>query len=69
MKQRDGFPEGLSGPARRALAGAGYARLEQLAEVGEDEVSGLHGVGPGALEQLRRALASEGLSFADRLSS
>ncbi len=69
MKQRDGFPEGLSRPARRALAGAGYARLEQLAEVGEDEVSGLHGVGSGTLEQLRRALASEGLSFADRPSS
>lgn len=69
MKRGDDLLDGLSRPARRALAGAGYARLEQLAEVGEDEVSGLHGIGSRALEQLRHALASEGLSFADRLSS
>ena len=68
MKQQDDFPEGLSRPARRALAGAGYVRLEQLAEVGEDEVSGLHGMGPKALNQLRRALADRGLTFADRSS-
>ena len=60
MKQQDDFPEGLSRPARRALAGAGYARLEQLAEVSEDEVSGLHGMGSKALEQIRRALDSRG---------
>jgi len=69
MKQQDDFPEGLSGPARRALAGAGYVRLDQLAEVSEDEVSGLHGMGPKAMEQIRRALASSGLSFVHRPSS
>lgn len=55
---------GLPRPAQRALAGAGYLRLEQLAEVGEAEVSRLHGVGPKAVAQLRRALAERGLSFA-----
>jgi hypothetical protein len=69
MKQQDDFPKGLSRPARRALAGAGYVRLEQLAEVGEDEVSGLHGMGPRALEQIRGAMASRGLSFMDRPAS
>jgi hypothetical protein len=69
MKQQDDFPEGLSKPARRALAGAGYVRLEQLAEVTEDEVSRLHGMGPRGLEQIRRALDSRGLSFVDRSSS
>jgi hypothetical protein len=69
MKQQDDFPEGLSRPARRALAGAGYVRLEQLAQVSEDEVSGLHGMGPRALEQIHRALADRGLSFVDRPSS
>jgi hypothetical protein len=68
MKQQDDFPEGLSRPALRALAGAGYVRLEQLAEVSEDEVSGLHGMGPRGLEQIRRALNSRGLSFVDRSS-
>lgn len=58
------FPEGLSAPARRALANAGYSRLEQLATVREDEIRRLHGIGPTALEQLRRALSVKGLSFA-----
>jgi len=57
--------DGLPAPARRALATAGYTTLEQLAEVRERDVAGLHGMGPNALEKLRRALAEHGLSFAD----
>lgn len=64
-RSREGdLPTGLGRPARRALAGAGYRRLEQLARLDESEVGGLHGVGPKALGQLRRALAARGLSFA-----
>ncbi len=59
------LPAGLAQPARRALAGAGYTRLEQLTEVSEDEIKQLHGIGPNALDLLRRALESRGLSFAD----
>ncbi|MFN8447158.1 MAG: DNA-binding protein [Anaerolineae bacterium] len=59
------FPK-LSAPARRALAGAGYTRLEQLSAVSEAEIARLHGVGPNALDQLRRALAERGLSFRER---
>ena len=59
------LPAGMSRPARRALAGAGYRWLEQLAGLDESEVGGLHGVGPKALGQLRRALTARGLSFAD----
>ena len=55
----------LAKPAQRALAGAGFVRLEQLTKVSEDEVLKLHGMGPKALDQLRRALAEKGLSFAD----
>ncbi|HSJ54699.1 MAG TPA: helix-hairpin-helix domain-containing protein [Anaerolineae bacterium] len=58
------LPPGLARPAQRALAAAGYRRLEQLAEVSEAELKQLHGIGPKALEQLRQALATEGLSFA-----
>jgi hypothetical protein len=57
--------EGLAAPARRALAGAGYTTLEQLAEVREHEIAGLHGMGPNAVEKLRRTLAEHGLSFAE----
>ena len=57
------LPTGLARPAQRALAGAGYTRLEQLTRVTEDEVLELHGMGHKALDQLRRALAERGLSF------
>jgi hypothetical protein len=53
----------LAAPARRALEGAGYRRLEQLAAVREDDISSLHGMGPNAMTALRRALAERGLSF------
>ena len=58
------IPTDLSRPARRALVGAGYRRLEQLAGLDESQVGRLHGMGPKALGQLRRALAARGLSFA-----
>ena len=58
------LPAGLARPAQRALAAAGYVRLEQIAAAGEAELLKLHGMGPKAIEQLRRALADRGLSFA-----
>ena len=45
--------------------GSADFRLEQFTEVSEAEVKQLHGIGPKALEQLRRALSTKGLSFAD----
>ena len=59
------LPAGLAKPAQRALAGAGYMRLEQFTKLREAEVMRLHGMGPNALDQIRRALAAKGLSFAD----
>jgi hypothetical protein len=53
----------LAAPARRALMGAGYTRLEHLTEVKESEVMRLHGMGPNALRALRAALEERGLSF------
>ena len=63
-QQESDLPIELAQPARRALVQAGYKRLEQLTEVSEAEVKGLHGIGPNAIRQLRRALAARGLSFA-----
>jgi hypothetical protein len=63
------LPIELAAPARRALIGAGYFRLEQLSKVSEAEVKRLHGIGPNALKQLRRALNARGLSFAVGKSS
>ncbi|MCC6602729.1 MAG: DNA-binding protein [Anaerolineae bacterium] len=58
------LPTGLSQPAQRALAGAGYSRLEQLTHVSEKEILALHGMGPKGIRQLREALAEKGWSFA-----
>ena len=69
VKQRDqqesDLPIELAQPARRALVNAGYWKIKQLAKLSEAEVKQLHGVGPKALSQLRRALSARGLSFAD----
>jgi hypothetical protein len=64
-EQETDLPAALAKPARRALAAAGYLRLEQFTKVGEAEVHRLHGMGPKALDQIRRALAATGQSFAD----
>ena len=65
VSRRDNnLPIELAAPARRALDAAGYYRLEQLAKVSEAEIAQLHGIGPNALQQLRRALAANGLAFA-----
>jgi hypothetical protein len=58
------FPPGIGQPALRALAGAGYTRLEQLTRAREADLLQLHGFGPKALRLLAAALASRGKSFA-----
>jgi hypothetical protein len=53
----------LAAPARRALASAGYTRLEDLTKAKESEVMRLHGMGPNAMAALREAMKERGLSF------
>jgi DNA-directed RNA polymerase alpha subunit len=65
MTTDDDFPSGISNPARRALANAGYDRLDQLTSVTAADLGRLHGMGPKALRLLREALHDRGLSFAD----
>jgi len=62
---RDDWPRGLSAPARRALANAGYVNLEQLTAARASDLRQLHGMGPKALGLLRSALAEQGESFSD----
>ena len=64
QQQESDLPEGLSNPARRALIGAGYVRLEQFAELSEAEVLRLHGMGRKGIDVIRRALEARGLTFA-----
>jgi hypothetical protein len=62
--QQSDFPRAIGNPARRALALAGYTRLDQLPQVSAAALLQLHGVGPKAIGVLRQALAEKGLSFA-----
>jgi hypothetical protein len=57
------LPAGLAQPAVRALAAAGYLHLEQFTKLSEAEVKKLHGMGPKAMELIRRALAEKGMTF------
>ena len=63
-QESNGLPLKLASPAQRALAGAGIQTLRQLSRFSEAEIKQLHGIGPNALEQLRRALRAKGMSFA-----
>jgi hypothetical protein len=51
-------------PATRALAALGITTLEGVANLSEQELRDLHGVGPKAVDLLRAALAGSGLRFA-----
>lgn len=46
------FPAGMPGPALRALAGAGIRSMQELARWSPDDLAGLHGMGPKALQLL-----------------
>jgi hypothetical protein len=53
------FPPGVSGPALRALHGAGIRSLADVARCSEKELAALHGMGPKALRILKTALKAE----------
>lgn len=55
-----GFLASLAAPARRALENAGIKTLQQLAQKSETELLELHGMGPGSIPRLRKALEAEG---------
>jgi hypothetical protein len=59
----EGFPKGVSAPATRALHGAGYRELTQLAGVPAADLAKLHGMGPKALGALQQALEQRGLTL------
>jgi len=56
----------LAAPAQRALSAANIQNLKQLTKYSEADIKELHGIGPNALKELRRALAAKGLSFANK---
>lgn len=61
--ERTDLPDGLPKPALRALEGAGLVSLEAISKLSEAELLTLHGVGPKAIDLLRRELTSKGMRF------
>ncbi|MEU7590595.1 helix-hairpin-helix domain-containing protein [Micromonospora sp. NPDC049230] len=53
----------IGAPATRALHGAGYTTLRQLAGVPRSELARLHGMGPKALGILQAALEEHNLGL------
>lgn len=62
-KTKEGFLPALSAPASRALESEGIKTLRQLATYTETGILKLHGMGPGSLPKLKKALQDAGLSF------
>ncbi|MFI6263058.1 DNA-binding protein [Micromonospora sp. NPDC051006] len=58
----DALPK-IGAPATRALHGAGYTTLRQLAGIPRSDLAELHGMGPKALGILQAALEQHGLSL------
>ncbi|MFE4352011.1 helix-hairpin-helix domain-containing protein [Peribacillus butanolivorans] len=59
------LPTELAKPALEHSLELGTCKLEQFTKLSEAEVLQLHGMGPKALEQIRRALSEKGLAFAN----
>lgn len=57
------FPKGIAKPALRALFAAGFTTLEQLTTVSENELLGLHGLGPNAVRKIRDGLHEKGMDL------
>ncbi|RLP81288.1 DNA-binding protein [Micromonospora sp. BL4] len=53
----------IGAPATRALNGAGYTKLSQLAGVPKAELARLHGMGPKALAIIEAALEQHQLKL------
>jgi hypothetical protein len=57
------FPRAIGAPATRALVGAGYSKLSELAGVSAADLQKLHGMGPRALRIIQEALEETGKSL------
>lgn len=57
------FPKSIGKVATRELALSGYTRFEHLTKVTKNDLLGIHGVGPKALNILEEELRQRGLSY------
>lgn len=57
------FLKHIGAPARRALESKGIDTLFKLSKLSEQDLLKLHGLGPGSIPKLRKALKEKGYSF------
>jgi predicted RecB family nuclease len=62
-KPKDGFLSLIAAPARRALERENIKSVADLAKWKEKEIMKLHGIGPGTIPKLKKALKDNDLSF------
>lgn len=53
----------IAAPARRALECIGVNSILQLSKFKKSEIMGLHGIGPDALNKMKKAMDQLGLAF------
>ncbi len=63
------FPKGVGEPALRALAMRNLTTMESLTTITEQQLLGMHGIGPKAVRILRDAMHLRGLSFTSPAST
>jgi len=66
QEPESGFLASIVAPARRALEREGITTLARLSQFSEDEVLGLHGMGPSTIPKLRNVLKEKGLTFREK---
>jgi predicted RecB family nuclease len=62
-KPKDGFLSLIAAPARLALERENIKSVADLAKWTEKEIMKLHGMGPGTIPKLKKALKDNDLSF------
>jgi ERCC4-type nuclease len=53
----------LPGPAQRAILDAGIKTVEELSNMSEAEIMSLHGLGPNAVQTIKRFMAENGMAL------
>ena len=62
-KAKADFLNSIAAPAKRALEHEGIDTLLKLSKFTEKEILQLHGMGPGTIPKLKKALTEKRLSF------
>ena len=65
-QQPSGFTFKLSAPAQRALAAAGIQRIEDFSKWKEADLRELHGIGPNAIDTIKKNMKEKGILFAGK---